>query len=225
MRTAIPMAVTFFLGIFMILEFFIPAGSVRTAVSLFQEWGLVLASAAFVLGAINVIQVNIPKIRRREPDWEYKVVLLIAALAMAFVGLLGGREKHTTSVDSTLFELSQAYSREAFEFLYLHVFAPANSTMFSLLAFFIASAAFRAFRARNLEASLMLITAVVVMLGVIPVGEWLWSGMPELTDWILNYANNAGRRAILVGAALGGVATGLRVILGLERSHLGGERH
>jgi nucleoside permease NupC len=96
--------------------------------------------------------------------------------------------------------------------------------MFSLLAFFIASAAFRAFRARNVEATLMLATSIVVMLGVIPVGEWIHEGMPELKDWILNYANNAGRRAILIGAALGAVATGLRVILGIERSHLGSDK-
>jgi len=224
MRSTLPLLVTFALGSLMLIEFFVPAGGMRVVVSLLQEWGLVLAGTAFILGGINVLQVNLPKIRRREEDWQYKVVLLVSAAAMAITGFLGGREEIALHADSTWFDGMRFHGKQTFEYLYEYVFAPANATMFSLLAFFIASAAFRAFRARNVEATLMLATAIVVMLGVIPIGEWIHPRMPEVKDWILNYANNAGRRAILIGAALGAVATGLRVILGIERSHLGSDR-
>jgi hypothetical protein len=221
MRTTIPLLVTFLLGALMLVEFFVPAGGMRVVVSLLQEWGLVLAATAFVLGGINVLQVNIPKIRRREKDWPYKVVLLASAIVMAVAGFLAGREEIVLTSQSTWFDGLRHHAKQTFDFLFDYVFAPTNATMFALLAFFIASAAFRAFRARNVEATLMLATAVVVMLGVIPVGEWIHEGMPDVTRWILSYPNNAGRRAILIGAALGAVATGLRVILGVERSHLG----
>jgi hypothetical protein len=72
--------------------------------------------------------------------------------------------------------------------------------MFALLAFFVASAAFRAFRARNAEAALLLVSAIIILIGRAPMG-----------------------RAIMLGAAIGALATGLRVILGLERSHLGSD--
>ena len=205
MRTTIPLAITFLLGTFFVLEFFVPHGAVQRTVDILREWGLVLAATAFVLGAINVVQVNIPKIRRRERDWGYRVVLVGSALVMIIAGFWEGKEG------------------TVFTYIFNHIFAPANATMFALLAFFIASAAFRAFRARNLDASLMLGAAILVMLGVIPLGEMIWSGFDDLKQWILDYANNAGRRAIMIGAALGAIATGLRVILGLERSHLGGE--
>jgi len=224
MRSTLPLIVTFALGCLMLIEFFVPAGGMRVVVSLLQEWGLVLAGTAFVLGGINVIQVNIPKIRRREKDWQYKVLLLATAALMAGAGFLGGKEEVALHAESTWWDTTRHGGRAVFDYMYEHVFAPANATMFSLLAFFIASAAFRAFRARNVEATLMLATAIVVMLGVIPIGEWIHPGMPDLKDWILNYANNAGRRAILVGAALGAVSTGLRVILGIERSHLGSDK-
>ena len=108
-----------------------------------------------------------------------------------------------------------------FTWFYDYVFYPCNATMFALLAFFIASAAFRAFRARNVESALLLGSAILVMIGLVPIGRMISPFFPELADWIVDFPNNAGRRAIMMGAALGAIVTGLRVILGLERSHLG----
>ena len=107
--------------------------------------------------------------------------------------------------------------------LYEHVFAPCNATMFALLAFFVVSAAFRAFRMRNMEATLLLVSAIIVMLGTAPIGAALWDDLPEIKQWILDIPNNGGRRAIMMGAAIGAIATSLRIILGLERSHLGAD--
>ena len=107
--------------------------------------------------------------------------------------------------------------------IYDHVFAPCNATMFALLAFFVASAAFRAFRARNVEAALLLGAAIVVLLARAPIGAQLGAWLPDLAQWILDVPSNGSRRAIMMGAAVAAIATSLRVILGLERSHLGGE--
>jgi len=98
-----------------------------------------------------------------------------------------------------------------------------------LLAFFIASAAFRAFRIRTVEAGVLAVAALIVMLGRVPLSNALTSWLPEwarlqsLQEWIMVFPQNAAKRAILMGAALGVMATGLRVILGLERAYLGGE--
>ena len=107
--------------------------------------------------------------------------------------------------------------------IYDHIFAPCNATMFALLAFFVASAAFRAFRARNAEAALLLGSAIVILLATAPFGRAIWSSLPDVAQWILDIPSNGSRRAIIMGAAVGAIATGLRVILGIERSHLGGD--
>ncbi len=92
--------------------------------------------------------------------------------------------------------------------------------MFSLLAFFIASAAYRAFRARTLEATLLLVTAAIVMLGRVPVGAEIWSKLPVMQDWVMAIPQMAAKRGIFIGVAMGTIAMSLRVILGLERTYL-----
>lgn len=103
-----------------------------------------------------------------------------------------------------------------------HVMIPILATMFSLLAFFISSAAYRAFRARNIIASLLLFAALVVMLRFNPffpfgLGEYV----AKTSSWIMNVPNQAAQRAIVIGIGLGMVSTSIKVILGIERGYMG----
>jgi len=113
---------------------------------------------------------------------------------------------------------------------YEYAFRPLTATMFALLAFYVASAAFRAFRAKNFEAFLLLATAFIILLGRTPTGVWLTSGLPEelamlrienMTMFIMSVINTAGNRAIMIGIALGIVSTSLKILLGVDRSYLG----
>lgn len=113
-----------------------------------------------------------------------------------------------------------------YDWFFNYLDAPMMSTMFAMLAFYISSAAFRAFRARNTEATLLLITAVLVMLWRVPMGEiFLKSIHQDLPQYINTYimggANLAVQRGIIIGAALGAAAMSLRIILGIERTYMG----
>jgi hypothetical protein len=212
MKRTLPLVITFCVGLFMIGEFFVPHYQYRLITAEFLEWGVVLAAAAFVLGLINLIQVNLPKVLRREKDWGYKAVMLVALVVTLVVGFAEGGARQQAG--------------HVYKWIYDSMFIPLNATMFALLAFYIASAAFRAFRARNVDAALLLGAAVIVMIARVPLGESLpvvGEYLPRIMNWIMDVPNIAARRAIFIGAALGAVATGLRVILGIERSHLGGE--
>jgi hypothetical protein len=92
-----------------------------------------------------------------------------------------------------------------------------------MVAFFVASSAYRAFRARSAEALLFLVAGAIVMLGRAPIGEVIWSQFPVITEWIMKYPNLAGMRGVQIGVAVGVIGVGIRVLLGIDRSYLGGE--
>ena len=119
----------------------------------------------------------------------------------------------------------------AWSWIYEYMITPLTSTMFALLAFFVASAAFRAFRAKNTEAILLLVTAFIVLLGRTFAGVVLTGWFPDwasglrlenLSIYVMQVFNTAGNRAIMIGIALGVAATGLRILFGIDRSWLGG---
>lgn len=114
-----------------------------------------------------------------------------------------------------------------FWWLYQYIFQPLLTTTFAVLAFYVASAAFRAFRAKNVEASLLLGTAFLILLRPTFLGPLYSSLVPEflsmdnMTSFIMGTMNTAGNRAIMIGIALGIASTSLKVLLGIDRSYLG----
>ena len=206
MRREIPLILMVAFGWFMVAEFFVPLRWVAAISTELQQWIIIVAAAAVVLGVANVGRIHFAKVSRREKGWPYSLPLLSGLVLMGGIGLLFGIRPGGL-----------------FDFLYLNSYVPMQGTMFALLAFFIASAAYRAFRIRSLEAALLAITAVVVMVGRVPVGHAMSPRLPALSEWIMNFPNLAAQRAILIGAALGAISTGLKIILGLERNILGGE--
>jgi hypothetical protein len=207
MRREIPIVICFLAGLSFILEYFIPHQSVRPLFENFRQWAIIVMTFAYVLGISNIVRVNYHVIHRKGRDWFYKIILVVGLFFMIIMGVFFGGIGEGT----------------IFFWMYNNAYSPLQSTMFALLAFFIASAAFRAFRVRTFQASLLAITALIVMLGRVPVGENVWKSFPDLVEWIMNVPQLAGKRAIMIGAALGAISTALKVLVGLERTYLGGE--
>lgn len=131
----------------------------------------VLAAFAFVLGGGNLAKIHLAKISRSEPGWGYSVVTMTGFFAMLIIGLfkVGGPSgiKHALEAEGTWFQAAYDYC-----------FLPLSATTFSLLAFFVASASYRAFRAKNREATILLIAALIILLGRTLVGTALTETLP-----------------------------------------------
>lgn len=113
-------------------------------------------------------------------------------------------------------EYEHSTAKRVYGLLFDGLFVALGSAMFSLLGFYIAAAAYRAFRVRSAESSLMMAAAVVVMLGQIPFGVWIWSGLPDVRLWLLEVPNSAAFRAITLGAGVAGLVMAFRMWFSIE---------
>ena len=210
MKRQVPLALCFLFGVAMIFTQFSPHAYSQKLYEEVINWGLIISPFALVLAVVTLIQTHLARIRRRTEHWHYSFIVFAGLIVMVVIGVPFGPQN------------------PAFVWLYFKVQVPMDATMFSLLAFFIASAAYRAFRARTFEATLLLITALIVMLGNVPVGDLILSWFPvensstKLRQWILDIPNLASRRGIILGVSLGVISQSIRIILGIERSYLGG---
>ena len=205
--------VTIVVGLFVLADVFISlwTGDARAEGGLKQtinevsyflvSWAAIITAFALFLGFANVVSVHWSRIRTQKPGTIYSVVLLLSLFGTLLMGLGGG----PLSVNS--------------QFIFDFILQPLEATFFALLALFMASAAFRAFRVRNLESFFFVLFALIVLLGQVPVSIYLWPEFPVIKDWILSVPTLAGARGILLGVALGVIATGLRVLTGADRPY------
>jgi len=207
MRRQLPLALCFIFGLFMAVQYFIPHESVQFWYERVLLWLQTLLAFAFLLGTISLVRLHYHKIRNRADDRGFSWVVILGLAAMVGFGFIHPDHNSPGS---------------PFDLLFQNIQVPVEATMFSLLAFYIASAAFRAFRARTLEATLLLVAATIVMLGRVPIGDLISHWIPDATDWILNVPNMAAKRGIMIGVGLGMMATALKIMLGIERAWMGG---
>jgi hypothetical protein len=219
---AIPRLVTGTVALILVVAVFMPPlEPLRERFTLFFD---ILVGFGLVLGAASLLRSHVRRIRQRVQGWHYSVVCLTAFVLYLVVGM--GKLGSPAGLGGPVMA-----EGSPFTWVYDYVFSPCAATMMSLLAFFLASAAFRAFRMRTAEATVMLVTAFLILLGRTFLGDLLTSWLPPALDglripnlvaWITSVPLTAGNRAIMIGIALGAIATSLKVMLGLEHPYLRG---
>lgn len=216
MKTSFPVLVAFLSGLAMVVGFYANPSYFGDIQGELLQWATIIGGFTLALGVVSIVSVNWRSVRKLEKGWIYNLLVLLSVFAMAVPAIL---PRSASPLFGTL-------DGSIYDWLFVNLDAPMMSTMFAMLAFYIASAAYRAFRARNIQATLLLITASVIMLVRVPMGEVLFSGIHHnLPDWINSYimggANVAVQRGIIIGAALGAASMSLRIILGIERTYMG----
>ena len=213
LQRTLPLLVAFAAGVIGIFTYYVPvAQPVEITTS---TWYRIIAAFALFLGIHSLLQMHWRRIRRNQAGWAFSAVVYIGFIVtIALAVYNNGKGPLQPLAPGDGLDLN---------WMYTHVHVAGGATMFSLLAFFIASAAYRTFRARSAEAVVLLVAALLVMLGRVPIGALISEHLPEVSQWLMATPNLAARRGILLGVSLGAIATALRIIFGIERSYLGEE--
>ena len=213
MKKKVPLIICFIGGILMIFQYYFQHPVSQLIYNQVLNWTIIIKSFALILGIASLAKVHLNKIKNKKEHYFLSYVTLTGLAFMALSGIIFGKDN------------------SVFKFVYNNMQIPMQATMFSLLAFFIASASYRAFRARTFEATLLLISAGIVILGQTQVGVYLADltrvgnlsiiDFAAFKEWILNYPNVAIKRALIFGITIGIISTSIKVIFGIERSWLG----
>lgn len=244
-RRGLIVVATFLFGLFFGLEYFLPvrtktlwptglpnvggsAGNLLTpGIEPMSNILAVIGAFTVGLGVYSLVQVHGRNVLRRRAGWYNSFAFFLSFFAMFSFGLWQYSLHLPEPIPPTL-TLTQRIANDGYEILFQGLYAPLQAATFSLLAFYIASAAYRAFRIRSAEAALMMVAAFIVMLGQVPIGAWLTRGIPNegaiallrlenLGEWVMRSLNSPAQRGIALGVAIGALAMSLRVWLSLER--------
>jgi len=219
MKRKLPLLIVLVTGVFGVLTYIIPHPVVQQTDAVMRNDILrVIGAFSIVLGIGSILRHHFLKIRRKAEHWGYSWITVIALFVSAIIGLFGGIDPGRPGILPTHIGGFSFHIQS----LFTGIIVPLGSTMFAVLAFFMASAAYRAFRARNFEATLLLASAFILMLGAVPLARLLVKSLPSFAEWILAVPNTAAKRGIGFGISLGMLATSLKIILGIERGWLGG---
>ena len=219
MRREVPLVICFVTGILVLLSYIV-AGTIPGTNMTFQSltntylnpWMMVVTAFAIGLASANLIRIHSGYISRKRPGW------INSAAMLASLALFGVVKSYNTLMASDPGSSLVMFENRIFN----HILTPLGGASFALLAFYLGSASYRAFRARSAEAAVLLVGAIIVMMGAAPIGALIWDQFPVMQKWLLDVPNVTGQRAIIMGAAIGGFATSLRLLLGLDRGYLGG---
>jgi len=207
MKKTIPLIIVILGGFIFVMYAFSPHKILQDDFynKFFLPWTYASIPFAALLGVMSLSMMHSSKIKRRAPKWQFSYFFFAGFVITALAGFIGGTQKGGMLM-----------------WIFENIQMPMSSTMFSLLAFYMASAAYKAFRARSPEATVLLVAAIVVMLAQVPLGVKMYKNLPIISQWILDVPNLASKRGIALGVGLGSVATSLKILLGIERSYLGG---
>jgi len=241
LKRYIPIGIVAFFGTLTLSAWFIDNETIETFANddATQFFDIIAAFAVF-LGALNLLKLQFIKVLKQQSGWQYSAIAIASFFFAFIIGFFirgayfvgeevyfsqGAADEAVLALGSTEQVVPVDWGAHVqtdgslFQWMFKYIFSPLSATMFALLAFFVASASFRAFRARNLEASLLLVAGIIIMLGRVPVGSLI-------SSWVVMYiiAFSVGfgvnaytrNRNMALGWVLGsfGLITGLGFAMG-----------
>ncbi|RRR76993.1 MAG: hypothetical protein EI684_02120 [Candidatus Viridilinea halotolerans] len=200
-------------GLIVLIDFVGGGPAFNRVAMVLVEWAAIITALALLLGIFSVIGSHLGRVRRKQADWPYSLVLLLGVLTMIVAGIffpLPGR---------TGWMLPATLAEEPIRVVFRTVYEPLASSLLALLAFFSLSAALRALQRGNREALVVVLVAALVLIAQLPPVATLPAVGPTV-QWLNDFVVLAGARGLLIGAAIGAFVAGVRLLLGFDTPYL-----
>jgi lysylphosphatidylglycerol synthetase-like protein (DUF2156 family) len=202
----IPIVIVFVTSLLFLINFFVtvPGIDTNSATTMVNNWGIILTAFSLGFGAINLFIFHGRHISRRtKGQWPLSLWLLIVIVLFTIVGV------------------STGVSSGQYTWLYNASYFALSATVYSSLGFYMTSGIYRALRAKNVESGLLLIVGVIALARNAPA---VAAGFPIIIPWeawLSAVPTTSAQRGIMIGAALGSLALGVRTMIGRETGFLG----
>lgn len=184
------------------------------------------------LGLFSLLRIHLRKLVKMQKDWGYSAVLLVSMLTILIFGYWDWITRQgPQGAAMAASKDSWKFPQFGYDLLFDGLLQQMEAAMFSVVAFYILSAAYRAFRARSAEATILLVTALIVMVSLLGVVTYAWDTLliqnhglsdnlkiTEAAKWINQNLQTPAIRGIDFGVGVGLLAMGLRIWLSLEKT-------
>lgn len=202
---ALASALTFGIGLVVILGLLLPNNTplpvawvniLRSATGILLQLTTITAALAILVGILNLLLVHLSRLFKRESGFLYSLVLILSFGAVV---------------------ITYFFAREVNTLLLENVQRSIESALAGLLFFALVYGAYRIMRQRVTWANVVFVLVVlIVLVAALPFD------IPALQDiraWLLAIPVTAGARGLLLGIALATVVTGVRILIGVDRSY------
>jgi hypothetical protein len=195
-------AIAIAVGLVVLLGYFTELPALIAIREVFVRWAVILTSVTLFVGVANLLTVHWRRVAQAQPGGSYSVILLLAFAISFAVFIFFGPTGYWSL------------------WIFNSIQVPAESSLMALLAVLLAYAGARLFNRRiNLFSLVFLLTALTVLLGMATIPIINAPLLEEVRAWITQVPAVAGSRGILLGVALGTIATGLRILIGSDRPY------
>lgn len=200
MRKFLPITAAVLCGLVMLVDFFIHEPRIDAVGAILAEGASILAAVALILGIINLLSVHTGRVVAGERGRFMSLVLVLALVLTAGLGI-------------------GLANSPVLPWIFTYLYSPIQATLAALLAFFAISAAYRAFKLGSVAALILLVVSLFMLFAQLPFSASISPFVPDLRDWLLTIPTTAGVRGLMLGVALGTIATSLRVLLAVDHPY------
>jgi hypothetical protein len=212
-KVRISLIVAIVFGAVTLVGYFLPLERVLWLQTELILTAVFLGMLAMILGSINLISVHMRRSVSGKAGWSNSMVL-VAAFILTFFLVLG-------------FSFgNNPFASDTFRFVVQYLQVPLEAGLSAVLAFVLLAGGARLLHRRmGWMSALFLTSALVVVFATMPLPLGLADVFPWLNDirtsagYAVMVMASGGGRGILIGMALGAAATGLRILMGIDRPY------